>query len=62
MCGSEYLYHIHIQQQIIKKSKNTPFFQAGLFFEWVWVKKNDRKCRWYQNDQEGLKRGENWFL
>ena len=19
--------------------------------------KNDRKCRWYQNDQEGLKRG-----
>ena len=24
--------------------------------------KNDRKCRWYQNDQEDLKRGENWFL
>ena len=23
--------------------------------------KNDRKCRWYQNDQEGLKRRENWF-
>ena len=20
-------------------------------------RKNDRKCRWYQNDQEGLKRG-----
>ena len=24
--------------------------------------KNHRKCRWYQNDQEGLKRGENGFL
>ena len=24
--------------------------------------KNYRKFRWYQNDQEGLKRGENWFL
>ena len=22
----------------------------------------DRKFRWYKYDQEGLKRGENWFL